>query len=64
MKTLRDPDQVRRIIDVAIQVACVDTNVAWIDRITRLRAAKCLAGEAGLEVWLEQLDNVIANVEG
>lgn len=47
MQPQRDKDQVRKVIDVALEVSC-DRSVPIVDRVTRLRAARCLAEEAGL----------------
>ena len=57
----RDKDQVRRIIDVALGVAA-DSTVSVLDKVTRLRAAKQLAKEAGLVVWIEELDKWIERI--
>lgn len=61
MQPTRDKVQVRKVIDVALEVSC-DQSVPIVDRETRLRAARCLAEEAGLKEWLDVLDARIKNV--
>lgn len=51
---MRDAKQVREIVKTALEVSYSDEKL--IDRVTRLRAAKTLAGEAGLENEVKKIE--------
>lgn len=58
---MRDAKQVEKIVETALEVSYSDESL--MDRITRLRAARTLAHEAGLENKVKKIEVRLSELE-